>query len=363
MSKKKTVFKIILFIVIFVLCWLLLQNIFIEKYRADEFYGERFKSYSKEPKDTIDVLFLGSSPMLDDVNPNIIWHDAGITSFNISTIVNVPMAEYYTLRYALKYQKPKVLVFDLGGIADKRNPDDQTWEYTYRAVSHELPDKELSREMRKEASKLSDHRASWYLPLLRYHDRWSDLKQQDFDSAYRRREYLAHQKGSATFAESIDQSWWNEDLLSEGNSSEITDGNEYIDKIIKLCKDNNIQIMVLVPPQDSLIKEKVDIIEKTAKENGYNCILFKTKSSIEALGIDMSKDFSDSGHLSDSGQIKFSKFVGTYLKEHYDLPDHRGDSAYESWNKSYKENMEYIESLRKEAAEKDAQDHGSAYNQ
>lgn len=26
-----------------------------------------------------------------------------------------------------------------------------------------------------------------------------------------------------------------------------------------------------------------------------------------------------------------SKILGSYIKEHYDLPDHRGDAAYASW--------------------------------
>ena len=53
----------------------------------------------------------------------------------------------------------------------------------------------------------------------------------------------------------------------------------------------------------------------------------------DAIGIDWSTDSKDGGdHLNASGAEKFSRYMSVILDEEYDLPDHRGDPAYETWN-------------------------------
>ena len=48
--------------------------------------------------------------------------------------------------------------------------------------------------------------------------------------------------------------------------------------------------------------------------------------------MDYSKDMSDGGHLNFSGNYKFTNYFGSILKEKYDIPDHRGDKNYISWD-------------------------------
>ena len=42
----------------------------------------------------------------------------------------------------------------------------------------------------------------------------------------------------------------------------------------------------------------------------------------------------DSGHLNVRGAEKVSTYLAEYLAAHYELPDHRGDEAYASWERS-----------------------------
>ena len=53
----------------------------------------------------------------------------------------------------------------------------------------------------------------------------------------------------------------------------------------------------------------------------------------EELGMDFSADMADDGHLNAPGAAKFTSYFGNYLSEHYDIPDHRGEEAYETWEK------------------------------
>ena len=52
----------------------------------------------------------------------------------------------------------------------------------------------------------------------------------------------------------------------------------------------------------------------------------------DEIGIDFSTDFADSGHLNVHGAEKVSVYLADYMTAHFDLPDHRGDAAYSSWD-------------------------------
>ena len=66
-------------------------------------------------------------------------------------------------------------------------------------------------------------------------------------------------------------------------------------------------------------------------------------------------DSMDKGdHLNLSGAHKVTAYLGTYLKEQYQLSDHRSEEQYQEWNTlavSYKEETEEaIKKIRKEDA-------------
>ena len=51
----------------------------------------------------------------------------------------------------------------------------------------------------------------------------------------------------------------------------------------------------------------------------------------DAIGIDMQTDTCDMGqHLNVYGAEKLSRFYGAVLQKTYDLPDHRGEAAYDA---------------------------------
>ena len=63
-------------------------------------------------EDTVDVLLLGSSQMGAGLNPQDIYDEAGIRSYNLASNNQPLWVSYYWLREALNYQSPKVVVLD-----------------------------------------------------------------------------------------------------------------------------------------------------------------------------------------------------------------------------------------------------------
>lgn len=79
----------------------------------------RIKFYNFfEHAEEFDVLFIGSSHMVNGVFPLELWHDHGITSFNLGGHANHIPTTYWEYMNALDYADPDVVVIDclmLGG--------------------------------------------------------------------------------------------------------------------------------------------------------------------------------------------------------------------------------------------------------
>ena len=76
------------------------------------------------------------------------------------------------------------------------------------------------------------------------------------------------------------------------------------------------------------LNSATSIIEK----NNYKVINFNT---LEDFEVNFKKDFYNSQHLNVYGATKYTLYFSKYLKNNYDLPDHRGDKKYSSWVDEY----------------------------
>lgn len=84
----------------------------------------------------------------------------------------------------------------------------------------------------------------------------------------------------------------------------------------------------------------------TAEEYGIEYIDFVYMDQI----VDYSTDCYDpASHLNPSGAWKVTDFLGQHLSQAYDLPDHRVEAAYASWDKDYAAYRELkLQSIREE---------------
>ena len=63
-------------------------------------------------KDQIDVLFIGSSHVINAINPTVLYNEYGYTSYNMGGHGSLLQSTYWELREALQYTTPKWVVVD-----------------------------------------------------------------------------------------------------------------------------------------------------------------------------------------------------------------------------------------------------------
>ena len=111
---------------------------------------------------------------------------------------------------------------------------------------------------------------------------------------------------------------------------------EYLTKIYELCEENEIElVLVTTPAPDNWTYAKHNSVSDWADENDVKYL--DMNLNVDEIQIDWAKDTRDGGdHLNFLGATKLTAYFGSYLKDNYDLTDHRQDEVYSSWNEDLK---------------------------
>ena len=281
------------------------------------------------PEQSADVLVLGSSHGYMGIDENLMWTEFGIPSFAMCSSSQSPAVSYYTLKEVLKYQSPKVVLMEL-----------YTFYYDTQNLLTEPEHAQLSKgvdPLRLGEFKVEEigdlfremswkERLNWYLPFLKYHSRWKELVAYDFDPMY----FLRGSK--VTF-----QTRPAEDPGMTDELGELFDYNmSYFEKIRALCEENGISLVVFTTPiatgSEESFRLKIganNALEQYMEQQGIPYLYYQ---KLNETGIDFSADFFDETHLNTRGMEKITRHMGKWLKENYELPDHRGDAAYSRYD-------------------------------
>lgn len=350
---KKTLWlKIVIPVVVTALLLLFVQALLMPKYMSETKEGAMISEYyAKENHGSNDVLFVGDCEVYENFSPVTLWNEYGITSYIRGSAQQLIWQTYYLMDEMYKYDSPKVMVFNVlemiydtpesTGDLEKREAynrmslDGMKWSaQKWRSVSESMTKEEIEK----------DGYWSYLFPILRYHDRFSDLSAEDF-------KYLFH-KDPVTDNGYLMQVKVNP-VLGEFNKRPLVDYSfgqncwDYLDKIKVLCEEHGTQLVLIKAPSLSPVwyDEWEEQIETYAKDNDLLYINFLEKQ--EEIGIDWNQDTYDRGlHLNVYGAEKLSTYFGQILTEECGLEDRRADkelsALWDSKTKAYELRKEQL---------------------
>lgn len=316
--KKKRYF--IVFIVVYII-WgslYLLENLLMPKYVSTVVEGSLIEEYYKE-KVNHDVVFIGDCEVYENFSPIILWEKYGITSYIRGSAQQLMWQSYYLLEETLKYERPKVVVFNI--LAMKY---DEPQKEAYNRMTLDGMKMSFSKLKSIQSSMLEDENLIDYLfPLLRYHSRWSELTKEDFQYMYKKDKMFHngyYMRADVKPVTSIPVGKRLPDYEFGKNAY------NYLDSIVELCKENNIELVLIKAP--SLYPYWYDEwevqMEQYAEKHDLQYINFL--ELIDEVGIDFNEDTYNAGlHLNVSGAEKLSDYFGKILSETYKLEDRRND--------------------------------------
>lgn len=343
MKDKKSfswIWKAVLFLFVLFAILFFLQRLLMPKYMSDIIEGALTAEYYEEKTDH-EVLFVGDCEVYENFSPITLYEEYGISSYIRGSAQQLAWQSYYLLEDTLRYETPKVVVFNV------------------LALKYDEPQSEAYNRMTIDGMKLSktklgaieasmtekENMLDYIFPILRYHSRWSDLSIEDLKYMFHR-DKVSHNGYYMRVDVRPAQGFPEPDPLTDAALGSYAMG--YLDRMRKLCEENGIALILVKSPSlfphwyDEWDEQIVSYAEK------YGLDYFNYEKLAPEAGIDYSTDTYDAGlHMNLAGAEKLSVYFGSYLKENYDLTDYRSDPDYQG---VYAEKIQFYEQM--EAAQR-----------
>lgn len=328
---KKRIIKIVVFILIIFNLLSYVNKILKPKY-PDGIYS--LNKFYEQKKNTIDVLVLGSSHAFESINTGMLWDEYGIASYDLGGAMQPIWNTYYYLKEALKYQKPKLIILEGFGLSFNLEYGDE------QVMLKNTIGFKNSKE-KNENIKISVPENRWedyFIENLLYHTRYKELDRDDF---YFNKNYRYYDNWKGFGYNFKTEKFERPPVEIVKDDKELNKKNEkYYRAILRLAKDKNIPIIVILAPYsyiDEDIQGRYNKSSTIAKE--YDVPFIDGNKISKNIGIDYATDMADALHLNHRGNEKFTKYIGDYIKENYNIPYRKGDTDYISWER----NARYIE--------------------
>lgn len=315
-----------------VILWLV-QGLLMPKYMTESKEGNLIAEYYDdfEEHGPHDVIFIGDCEVYENFSPITLWEEYGITSYIRGSAQQLIWQSYYLMEETFEYETPKVMVFNVlsmkydtpasTGAAAQREAynrmtiDPMRWSMSkWNCIQASMTDMEREKE------------AEWmYLfPILRYHDRWSDLSAEDFQYWFKRGDVADNGYLMQTGVKPLVHEHVEKPLVDYSFADSCW---EYLDRMRELCEKHGTELVLIKAPSLSPVWwDQWDAqIEEYAEK--YDLVYWNFLDYQEEIGIDWTTDTYDTGlHLNVYGAEKMSRYFGQLLVDTFDLPDRRSDA-------------------------------------
>lgn len=275
-----------------------------------------YKGFYEMEKNSLDVIFLGSSHGACAFNPKVM-DEKGISSYNLSCEQQNLYTSYYWLKEMLKYQQPKAIVIDIYMLYlfDSEELKSYTANGTRKAFDFMKmsPNKieacfhgtEIDPELTP---------VSMFFPNVMYHTRWKELSKKDFkltfstDEAFSRGFYDLHGSGVEGYTP-----------FDEPDNTKAVMPNKvmlkYLEKILDICEKESIPLILVLTPTSLESEEEYSFISNIPNTLGHNVTIldFNSKEIYSKCNYNFSTDNNDDDHANIYGAEKITNYLADYI--------------------------------------------------
>lgn len=286
----------------------------------------------------IDGLLIGSSHVVNGINPAQIYEETGYTVYNLAGHGSTIPVSYWTLVNALDYCMPRFVFIDTYMIEKDYQYLDINVEGDTHGTStavdqlHEVfdcfPETANKRAAIADLIHDKDTRKEFSLNLIKYHSRWSDLDQKDYT------EITEPQEDSLMGAQlryEVEPNVAHYGLLGQEDADETeTIGKQYLRKIIELCISKGITPVIMQVPfeESEEYQRAANSAAGIAAEYGIPFVNLRYVENI----INSYSDLQSQTHLSAYGCYKVTQYLAENTLTQLGMTDHRGDAGYKAWD-------------------------------
>lgn len=289
--------------------------------RTGNFYPSiRWKDFYALEKNSLDIVFLGSSHCYRSFDPALIDAALGTESFNMGSSSQSAITSYFVFQEILRFQRPKVVVLELYW---KTLHDDNQFtnaSYNYEYMQNGPPKRDLFIN-----AFLPYDWLNYVFPSFRYRRNIGNLVKllagEDSEQLFSRNDEWYEYRGFVKSTGDFDPDEKNEFENYVFSTSSIGRRNElFLSKLVTFAKNNGIQVVGVVAPLPySSLSHIVNYEEITSfyrdLSNDLGIVVVDYNQINHSENIFKYSDFKDDDHLNYEGVQKLcNDFTKRVLK-------------------------------------------------
>lgn len=262
-----------------------------------------------EKDNSLEVLFCGDSECYSSFCPMLLFSEFGHTSYVCGTSAQRLCDTYTILEEAFKTQSPKVVVIETNCLYRGADSSEDSKDGVLNFLTNRLS-------------------------VFAYHSDWKNFvsnvtgngtgkKENDKLKGFIVRNSVNPYTGGCYMVECQDEEQFPSDSYT------------YMDKIQKLCSENNAKLLLVsTPSPKNWTYARHNSVKNWADKSQVAYLDLNLQNS---LNMDWNTDTKDGGdHVNYAGAKKVTRYIGEYLSKTCGLPDLREEQDYEDWKESCK---------------------------
>lgn len=287
--------------------------------------SQGWKDFYKLPRNSVDVVFMGNSHNFETFQPEVINDLIPMESYLLGTSGENVMVSYYELKELLKYQQPRIVVLETFALdlSDLLAP---SLMYEFLDASILNPDKLdlwLNYFDLKDAYNLFPAlrlRIDWNQPAD-FFDSFIKTPGSYFNEIDERRGFLP--TGRVMLPQEYEES-----LRLPGRESNysLENNTHYLKKILDLCRENDIQLVLSVVPPIKIAGEQFEYYVP------FDHAAYAEQNRIDIIAMDMADiqpfEYADATHVNAFGSLSLSKQMAQSLSNKLNLTVDQKKLAY-----------------------------------
>lgn len=269
-------------------------------------------------RNSLDILFIGSSHIVNGIEPQIIEDITGMSTMSCAIIGQQAPLHVDYMEEAVKYQRPSLFVVDI---------------YRFRAKSYDyMPLSDLHESINgmrmgggiklKSIWKNTElkNMPEFLFPIIRYHTRWSNLSAEDFEYLFGKRKSSnkgysgtdavdPHEAPIANVTQEVTLPQRTEKLLDAVSGIALRDGSDLLFINLPYSHLSNDDMNMYHAIESYMRKRCVSM--------GVDFEYIDYSQGLEEFDFDYGTDCQDYSHLNNSGARKVSVALAEYISRNY----------------------------------------------
>ena len=286
-------------------------------------------------ENSLDVLGIGTSHLYSGLNPSVLAHYTGLSSYDFAGQCQPMEVTYNYLVEALKTQDPQLVILDIFALSEQASACQING--AYRANIQDL---------NFSVNKINAYKNMYDRSLLSnlfdislYANRLDEIEYANVDDIFEKKDnyYFGY-----TFVYTTGDNVWDKPAPIATKAVEPYERRLlYFNKIVDLCEKEDINLLVIKTPY-YITEDDANIykyIWDICDQKGIPYIDFNYM--LDELGYQYEID-GDSWHATASGAFKITKYLAEYINEHYGFEQNHAYIYEQNYQDLYFETLQVI---------------------